>query len=1087
MQLNFVLPRAKYLLTMKLVIFFIVVSCLQVSASGYGQTVTLSGKDMPLEKVFKEVKRQTGFSFVYTRGQLKISQPVTINVAQVSLKEVLFICFRNQPLSFVIEENYIVIQTKSISLQPSPLDTLLEIKGHVVDENGELLAGATILARNSNRAVSTNSKGNFTLQNIDDDDILIITSVGFIKEEISIHSQRFFAIKLKFAVNSLEETVVKGYYSTSKKLNTGNVVKINGTQITNQPISNPILGLEGLVPGLLITQTNGLPGSRFKALIRGQNSIQNGNSPLFVIDGVPFLSDNDALTQLNGMLANSPFNSIDPNDIESIEVLKDADATAIYGSRGANGVILITTKKNNAEKNTLSLNISRGWGKVTRTMPLMNTEQYLEMRKEAFINDGEIPTFVNAPDLLSWDQNRYTDWTKEFIGGTAQTYNAQLRYSGGTQLTRFSVGTSYYKESTVFPGAFGIKKTNADININHKSKDGKLQLNYIASYGNDNSLLPGQDLTGIIILPPNSYPLKDSTGNFTWREAGYSVGNPLAALQQTSNISTERLTANSIISYRPINTLEFKTNFGFNKVTADERIIAPVTSQDPAYLPKGLSIFGDNYIRTWIIEPQLSYIYNLKTQLKLEMLVGATWQNTASERKLVRGDGYTNDALLGSIAAAPYMIATNGKFQYHYAAIFGRMGFNWLNKYLINVTARRDGSSRFGPDRRFANFGAIGVAWIFSKESFIQNNIPVLSFGKLRASYGLTGNDQIGNYQFLDTYKGTVYAYQGQPGLTPTRLFNSDYSWEENRKTEIALELGLFKDRLAINLNLYKNKSDNQIIRYSLPAQTGFNDVLLNFPGIVTNKGYEIALNAEIIKTKDFQWSASLNFSHNKNKLVSFPGLENSSYSSNYIINRPLNAFQGFHFTGVDPQLGIYQFEDFNNDGKFDNKDFKYYGTTDPKYFGGLSNSFAYKHVEVNVLLEFRRQLGQDLVYSSSGLIGDLINQTTYTLDRWQKPGDIVPYQRYSQDFTGATAMANYNMQQSDAILTEASYIRVRNVSISYKFPPSLLKNVVGWKVFCQMQNLFTITDYRGNDPENQSFASLPPLSKISVGMLTNF
>ena len=331
---------------MKLLILLTVVCCLQVSATGYGQTVTLSVKNTSLEKVFKEVKRQTGFSFVYTRDQLKNTQPVTINVVKAELKEVLSICFSNQPLSFVIEGNYVVVQTKNSTFRPAPQhDSLIDIKGHVTNENGEPLIGATIIAKNSNRGVTTNNRGDFFLQGVQENDVLTISSVGFYREEVAIDKQRFFLIQLRLAVNSLEEMVVKGYYSTSKKLNTGNVVKINGTQITNQPVSNPILGLEGLVPGLLVTQTNGLPGSRFTALIRGQNSIQNGNSPLFVIDGVPFLSDNDALTQLNGMLANSPFNSIDPNDIESIEILKDADATAIYGSRGANGVILITTKK----------------------------------------------------------------------------------------------------------------------------------------------------------------------------------------------------------------------------------------------------------------------------------------------------------------------------------------------------------------------------------------------------------------------------------------------------------------------------------------------------------------------------------------------------------------------------------------------------------------------------------------------------------------------------------------------------------------------------------------------------------------------
>lgn len=1076
---------------MKLLILLTVVACLQVSATGYGQTVTLSVKNIPLEKVFKEVKRQTGYSFVYTRDQLKNTQPVTCNVVKAELKDVLSICFSNQPLLFVIEGNYVVVQTKSTTLQPaSHSDSLIDIKGHIVNENGEPLAGVTIIAKNSSRGVSTNNKGDFILQGINEEDILIISSVGFYREEISINKQRFFLIRLRLAMNSLEETVVKGYYTTSKKLNTGNVVKINGTQITSQPVSNPILALEGLAPGLLITQSNGLPGSRFTALIRGQNSIQNGNSPLFVIDGVPFLSDNDALTQRNGILANSTFNSIDPNDIESIEILKDADATAIYGSRGANGVILITTKKAKAERNSLSLNISRGWGKVARTMQLMNTQQYLEMRREAFSNDGMTPANYNAPDLVSWDQNRYTDWKKLFIGGTAQTYNAQVRYSGGNQFTKFSVGAGYYNETTVFPSSSGDKKTTADININHKSSDNKLNLNFIASYSYDNSKLPAQDLTAFINLPPNSYPLTDIAGKFVWREADYSFGNPLALLRQKNDVLTDRLTANSIITYKPTNSFELKANLGYNRVGVDERISSPIAAQDPAYAPTGSSVFGDNYIRTWIIEPQASYKFNVKEKLKIEALAGATWQKTASERKLITGDGYNNDALLGSIAAAPYISATNTKVDYHYTAVFGRIGIDWNNKYILNITGRRDGSSRFGPDNRFANFGAIGAAWIFSKESFIQKAMPFLSFGKLRGSYGTTGNDQIGNYQYLDTYRGTIYAYQDQPGLQPARLFNSNYSWEENKKIEVAAELGFFQNKLTVNLDYYKNKSDNQIIRYSLPTQTGFTDILLNFPGVVQNKGYEISINAEIIKNKNFQWNTTFNISHNQNTLVSFPGLANSSYASTYVIGKPLNAYRGLHFTGVDAQTGIYQFEDLNKDGTIDNGDYAYHGTTDPKYFGGLSNSFSYKGFQLNILLEFRKQLGYDAVYFSQSALGDFINQPVYTLNRWQKSGDATPYQRYTQDFTNpAFYPATFNIGSSDAVLTDASYIRLKNIALSYDLPSVWIKklNAVSWKLFLHVQNLLTITKYKGHDPESQSLSSLPPLRMITLGTQVNF
>lgn len=1090
MQLNIVLPGFKYLFSAKLRIFFACTLCLVIPAAGHGQTITLSVKDMPLEEVFGQIKKQTGYSFIYTREQLSHTHPVTLSVTNVSLQNVLAASFLQQPLSFVIEENYVVVQTKTTRQTGlAAPDTLVDLSGQVVNENGEPLAGTTIIARFSNRGVSTDGKGDFVLQGIRENDLLTITRVGYYREEIAVGKERSLRITLKLAVNSLEETVVKGYYSTSRKLNTGSVVKINASQINMQPVSNPMLALEGLAPGLLVTQSNGLPGARFTALLRGQNSIQNGNSPLFIIDGVPFLSDNDALTQSSGLLANSPFNSIDPGDIESIEILKDADATAIYGSRGANGVILITTKKAKTDKSSLTLNVYRGWGAVTRTAELMNTAQYLEMRREAFKNDGLIPENYDAPDLVSWDPNRYTDWKKMLIGGTAQVNNVQLRYSGGSQFTRFSAGGGYYKETTVFPGTFSDRKATADFNINHRTPDNKLTLNFISSYSYDNSLLPAQDLTSFINLPPNSYPLLDSVGNFVWREADYSVGNPLALLLQKNRVATDRLTANGIITYHPVKAVELKANFGYNRISANESNMAPIAAQDPAYVPWGSSVAGDNSLRTWVIEPQASFKFRVKEKWNVEALAGSTWQQTASDKKLIYGDGYTNDLLLGSLAAAPYLTVSNSSAQYHYAAFFARIGIDWNSKYILNITGRQDASSRFGPGKRLASFGAIGAAWVFSKEPFTERLLPFLSFGKLRGSYGSTGNDQIGNYQYLDTYKGTVYAYEGQPGLSPARLFNSGYSWEENKKLELAAELGFFEDRLTANLNFYKNKSKNQIIRYSLPSQTGFENILMNFPGVVQNTGFELSIGAEIIKNKNFQWSATFNVSHNQNLLVSFPGLANSSYASTYVIGKPLNAYRGLHFTGVDAATGLYQFQDLNKDGVIDNDDYQYIGTTDPKYFGGLLNTIGYKAFQLSFLLEFRKQLGQDIVYSFSGLLGGLQNVPVVAMNRWRKPGDAAPYQQYSQDYSGAAYTATNNISQSDAILTDASYLRLKNLALSYHLPPGLLKQIkiVNWKIFVQVQNLITITGYKGNDPENQSISSLPPLRMITAGMQVNF
>ena len=419
---------------MKLLILLIVIACLQTSARGFGQTITLSLKDAPLEKVFKEIKKQSGYSFVYTRAQLKNSAPVSINVTNYGLQDVLELCFKNQPLSFVIEDRYVVIQTSSsVTQQPASQSPALDITGKVINEKDEPLPGVTVTAKNSKKATSTNENGEFSMKAINSEEVLVVTSIGYHKEEIPVNKQQHFIIQLKTAIENLDETIVIAYGATTQRLNVGNITKVRGDEIALQPVSNVLATLEGRVPGMVVTQTSGVPGSSVTVQIRGQSSLDlklSRNDPLFVIDGVPFepgivvtnqmtsAANRPTSTNLGGL---SPLNTINPYDIESIEVLKDADATAIYGSRGANGVILITTKKGKSGKTEFGFNISSGGSKVTRTMSMLNTQQYTQMRREGFLNDGLTPTTSTAPDILLWDTTRNTNIKNTLIGNAHQT------------------------------------------------------------------------------------------------------------------------------------------------------------------------------------------------------------------------------------------------------------------------------------------------------------------------------------------------------------------------------------------------------------------------------------------------------------------------------------------------------------------------------------------------------------------------------------------------------------------------------------------------------------------------------------------
>lgn len=419
---------------------------------------------------------------------------------------------------------------------------------------------------------------------------------------------------------------------------------------------------------------------------------------------------------------------------------------------------------------------------------------------------------------------------------------------------------------------------------------------------------------------------------------------------------------------------------------------------------------------------------------------------------------------------------------YKYQAFFGRINFNYQQKYIANLTARRDGSSRFGPGKQFANFGALGFAWLFSNEKFLQNS-RYLSFGKIRGSYGTTGNDQIGDYQFFDTYSVNGVLYNGISGLSPTRLFNSDFGWETNKKLEAALELGFFKDRIFTSVEWYQNKSSNQLVGIPLPGTTGFSSMQANLDAVVQNRGFEFTVRTVNFNSGNFNWTTSFNLTVAKNKLLSFPNLASSTYSQQYRVGQPLNIQLLYKFNGVNPQTGIYQFEDLNKDGLLTAaEDRQIIADLNPKFYGGLQNRLAYKGVSLDFLFQF---VSKDSKAYSMSSAGTMSNKHVRLLDSWSSQGDTGPYQIYTAGFNSSAVTANSLFNQSTASITDASFIRLKNIALSYKLPLSL--NDSQCTIMLQGQNLLTFTRYDDGDPEFTTYGYLPPLKVITAGIQLTF
>jgi TonB-linked SusC/RagA family outer membrane protein len=1065
--------------------------------------ITVNLVSTPFPDALHIIEREAGLKFIYSLDQLRKEKDVSLQADQESLRAILqeLFSFRNMRFTVHEKEGSITLkkvhnplkENQSLQMDAARPSHVIEIKGLVRDgTTTEPMAGVNVVVSGTTIGTTTDGEGNFSIQ-ADKRDVLVFSFIGYTTMEVLVGEQTRIDITLQQDIQNLDEVIVQaGYWQVNDRERTGNIGRITSKEIQKQAVTSPLQALQGRIPGLYVQQQTGLPGGAFTVRVRGQNSLRaDGNEPLYIVDGMTFpsvtLSSSAGAQILPG---SSPLHALNPNDIESIEVLKDADATAIYGSRGSNGVILITTRKGKAGRTLFDLQLYRGFSNVTRKMDLLDTRQYLQMRKEAFRNDETTMTVANARDLMLWDTTRHTDWQEELIGGTAHIHNAQLSLSGGEGRTQFFIGAGLIKQTTVFPGDFSDLKISGHFNLNHTSSNEKFKISLTTSYLQDRNNLVKQDITSYITLAPNSPEVYDSAGNLNWEKGTWF--NPYSVLQRPYEGRNNNLITSATLSYKLLPSLQLKGNLGYNAMDMQEFSAFPISSWDPGYsINTGTSIFSENKLASWNIEPQLEYEKNLG-QGKFNALLGATLLQTTRTGESILGDLITSDVLLKNLQAAPYLqVLDYIDSKYKYAALFARLNYNWKEKYILNLTGRRDGSSRFGPDRRFASFGAVGAAWIFSEENFIQS-LSWFTFGKLRTSYGITGNDQVGDYGFMDTY--TSYApYQEANTLIPARLANADYSWETNKKYEAGLELGFLKDQVNVSVSWFRNRSSNQLVGYSLPTLTGFNSVQYNLPATVENRGWEILLNSTPIQRTHFQWHASINFTLPRNTLVTYPDLEASSYAYRYQVGESLFIRKAYHYTGVDPQTGLYTFEDVNNNGSGTDYPADLQGLYDltQEFYGGINNQFQYSDFQVSFLLQFVSQRGTSYMNSSNffapGILNSSMgNQPVEVMRRWQQEGDAASVQRFTQqEASMAGSLFNNGRSSGDISFTDASFLRLQNIHFSWKLPSSLLRkaHLNDCRVIMQGQNLFTWTNYIGLDPENQSAAVLPPLRTLTLGV----
>jgi len=1114
---------------MRLMAIFLLAACMQVCAKGYTQNVSLQERNAKLEDVFQVLKKQTGLPVLYTRSMLKDTRRVTVNLKNVPLQDALNEILKDQGLDYSLVNNTIVIKVKETtsSQETNPNDasttlSTIDVSGKVTDTDGKPLEGATVSVKGTKVATKTDAGGVFILKGIDDDANLEISFSEYETVIIKVSKRTSISVALKQEIGKLEEVVInKGYYTEKQRNTVGNVTTITAKDIEKQPVQNPLLALQGRVPGLEVTQLTGLNGGGVKIQIQGNNSIGSlGTSPitrtdpLIVVDGVPFPSQliGKEWEQMFGLQGGSPLNFINPNDIESIDVLKDADATSLYGSRAANGAILITTKKGKTGKSKVSFNLQQGWGNVTRRMDMMNSQQYVMMRKEALRNTNRIASsnplatglFSYAPDLTIWDTTRYTDWQEVLIGGTAKYTNLNANVSGGNQAVQYLVGGTYNRQSTVYPGDFDDKRGSVHFNINTGSAEQRLKLGLSGSYMFNQNGLPGfPDLASLaILLEPVAPALYKADGTLNWapNAAGTSTwNNPVATLQHSDYINTTKnLTSNLNIGYHIMKGLDFGASIGYTSLHAN--IFIPVRIENNAPEKRPAAQRSATYVyrnmSSWIIEPQLNYEAQLDKG-RFQALIGTTIQKNDEDFLSLFSLGFASDQLMKTLLAAPTVIVSSSfSNTTRYNALFGRFNYTWDNKYIFNFTARRDGSNKFGDNNKFSNFWSTGAAWIFTDEPWIQKHLAFLNFGKLRMSYGITGNDQIQNFAYLSTYtiNNPQIFYQGGIGLDNNGVPNPYLQWEETRKWQSGIDLSFFRERIIIGFTYARNRSSNQLVSYSLPIVTGASSMVINWPALVQNTSLEFVLNTVNISNKNFSWTTNANLTIPRNKLVKFPGIENTIYKNinngaGIVVGQPLGVKLVARYAGINPANGVFSTYDNNGNPITTIGLQNIFVNLNSKYYAGLTNSFKYKGFQLDFLIQFVRKKGPRDMYWDNGFVqpgyfvASASNQPVTVINRWQKAGDNALVPRYNA-FPGASLITNTDAYYS----YDASFARLKNVSLSWQLPSKWVQKMKMQtaRVYAHAQNLATITNYTGMDPESGA-RGMPPLRMITTGVNVEF
>jgi TonB-dependent starch-binding outer membrane protein SusC len=1063
------LPSFKKIwLIMKLNFLLILLTVLQVSASVSAQNtrLDLKMKNATISQIFDEIERQSEVYFFYNKSQIDENRTISVDYRNKTIDEILKAIVSDLNLTYEFAGKNIIIK----SVNPESNGTQqsgVKVKGTAKSATGESLPGVTVLVKGTTDGTITDADGKYMLTNVPSNGTLIFSFVGMKKIEVAVTGKSTIDAVLEDETIGIEEVVAVGYGTMKKSDITGSVSSVKTEALETVPVYSMEQALKIGAAGVRVLQNSGQPGARIEVRIRGGNSMIGSNEPLYVVDGFPVTG---GISYLN------------PSDIESVDILKDASATAIYGSRGANGVVIITSKRGKAgQKGKIEINSLYGIQREINRDEVLDAKQYATIVNERLKNDGQQPYF-NVNEI----QNPGTNW-QDAIFRIAPTQNHTITFSGSSEKTKFSLSGNYYDQKGIIINS-GVKRGSFRLNLDHEMNSWlKMSVNLTVSRREQNTVPVDNGNYGSTILSAASsaaptLPLYDENGTPTKVGQAYAWGestmeNPLiySGLYKNSSL-TNSVIGNTTFDIQLLKDLKFKTLLGLEYGNSlSEQFTPKIYNND-----RGYAFNGNSYGNSFLNENVLTYSKKINDKNSINLIGGFTYQTDMSRYANIGVSGFANNTTEDYNLSAGETInpPTSGISEWTLLSWLGRANYSLNNKYLFTASIRADGSSRFGKANKWGMFPSGAFAWRVSEEPFMKE-LSFISDLKFRASYGITGNTALSPYQSLDRMTTVKYIYGNQTdriGFSPSGISNGDLKWETTAQMDIGIDLAIIANRFRFTLDYYKKNTNDLLASVPLPPSVGFGSILKNI-GEIENHGIELSLIADILK-KEFKWDIAAQVSTNRNKVIKLAG-NNDIYSDELNLFRssmnvarvgqPFGSIYGLKEDGLDAN-GYIKYVDTNKDGVINTLDKVIIGNPYPDFVFGLNSNFSYKHFELN--LSFEGVYGNDIFWATAGTNLNSFqrgnNQFVDLIGNYWTAENPNPNAKYPKISSKSL------VDVSDRFIEDGSYLRLKSLKLAYNLP---VKNIGmtwfdGAQIYLSGTNLFTITNYPGIDPDTNTTGS---------------